>query len=177
MICPNCDTDNIPGADTCESCGSDLSGLDLPRAEDEFTEHILNDKLADVEAEVPPTVAPGDPVAFAIHGMQEARVASALVKENGKLVGIMTERDVLLKAAGEDVDLNALAVRDLMTPDPVVLDESDTLAIALHNMSVGGFRHVPVMSGGEVVCVLSVRDVVRHIGPFIPRDAAADNGR
>ena len=106
--------------------------------------------------------------------MQEHRVASVLVKEGGKLVGILTERDVLLKAAGADVDLNALTVRELMTPDPVVLKDSDTLAVALHNMSVGGFRHIPVISGGEAKRVLSIRDVVRHISPYIPGQPSSD---
>lgn len=174
MICPDCQTDNIPGSDSCESCGSDLTSLDLPGAEDEFTEHILTDTLADVVAEEPPVVSPTDPVAFAIHGMQTNRVASVLVKEGDKLVGIMTERDVLLKAAGDNVDLNALAVRELMTPDPVVLKDSDTLALALHNMSVGGFRHIPVISGGEANRVLSIHDVFNHISPFIPGQPSSD---
>ena len=174
MICPDCHADNIPGSDSCESCGSDLTSLDLPGAEDEFTEHILTDTLADIDAEEPPVVSPTDPVAFAIHGMQTNRVASVLVKEDGKLVGILTERDVLLKAAGDNVDLNALAVRELMTPDPIVLKDSDTLARALHNMSVGGFRHIPVISGGEAKRVLSIHDVVRHISPFIPGHPPSD---
>ena len=174
MICPDCHADNIPGVDSCESCGSDLTSLDLPGAEDEFTEHILTVTLANVDAEEPPSVSPSDPVALAIHGMQKNRVASVLVKEGSKLVGILTERDVLLKAAGADVDLNALAVRELMTPDPVVLKDSDTLALALHNMSVGGFRHIPVISGGEAKRVLSIRDVVRHISPFIPGQPSSD---
>ncbi len=174
MICPDCQADNIPGSDSCESCGSDLTSLDLPGAEDAFTEHILTVTLANVDAEEPPTVSPTDPVAFAIHGMQENRVASVLVKEDGKLVGILTERDVLLKAAGDNVDLNALTVRELMTPDPIVLKDSDTLARALHNMSVGGFRHIPVISGGEAKRVLSISDVFRHISPFIPGQPPSD---
>lgn len=174
MICPDCQTDNIPGVDSCESCGSDLTSLDLPGVEDAFTEHILTVTLANVDAEEPPAVSPSDPVALAIHGMQKNRVASVLVKEGGKLVGILTERDVLLKAAGAEVDLNALAVRELMTPDPVVLKDSDTLAVALHSMSVGGFRHIPVISGGEAKRVLSIRDVVRHISPFIPGQPSSD---
>ena len=95
MICPNCATDNIPGVDSCESCGSDLTSLDLPGAEDEFTEHILTVTLANVDAEEPPVVSPNDPVAFAIHGMQKNRVASVLVKEGAKLVGILTRSDVM----------------------------------------------------------------------------------
>lgn len=171
MICPNCHAENIPGAEYCESCGSDLHDLAQPEAEDAFTEHILSDVIGMVEADAPAAVKPGDPVGMVIHSMQANRVSAVLVKEDGKLVGILTERDVLLKAAGDTVDLNAIAVRQLMTPEPVVLKDDDTLAIALHTMSVGGFRHVPIVSAnGEVARIASIRDVVRHISPFIPHN-------
>lgn len=168
MICPDCKSENIPGAEFCESCGTDLQDLSLPGAEDEFTEHLLNDRLGDLLTEDTPELSPSDPVAYAIYLMQQSGVACLLVKEGGDLVGIITERDVLLKAAGDKVDLNALAVRDLMTPDPVTLREEDSLAVALHEMSVGGFRHIPLVSDGHATRVVNIRDVVRHIRPFIP---------
>ena len=168
MICPDCKTENIKGAEFCESCGADLQGFALPGAGDEFTEHLLHDRLGDLQAEEPPAVAPSDPVAYAIHLMQQSGVACILVKQGDDLVGIITERDVLLKAAGDKVDLNALAVGDLMTKDPVILREEDSLAVALHKMSVGGFRHIPLMREGRATRVVSISDVVRHISPFIP---------
>lgn len=171
MICPSCNTENIPGADYCESCGSDLHDLAHPKAEDQFTEHILTDVIGAVDADTPPPVAPGDPIGLVIHKMQEAGVSAVLVKDEGELVGILTERDVLLKAAGDNIDLNALAVRELMTADPVILHADDTLAVALHKMSVGGFRHIPIVVDGEATRIASVRDVVRHISPFIPHDS------
>ena len=167
MICPDCKADNIGGADFCESCGQDLRSLDLPSAEDAFTEHLMHDRLGDLGAEEPPDVAPGDPVALAIHIMQEHATGCVLVKEDERLVGILTERDVLLKAAGDKVDLNAVAVREIMTPDPVILREEDTLAVALHKMSIGGFRHIPLVTEGRVTRVVSIQDVFRHISAFI----------
>lgn len=169
MICPNCHAENIPGAEFCESCGSDLHDLAHPEAEDIFTEHILSDVIGAVEADAPAAVAPGDPIGMVIHSMQANGVSAVLVKDGDKLIGILTERDVLLKAAGDKVDLNALAVRQLMTADPVVLREEDTLAVALHTMSVGGFRHIPIVAAdGDVTRIASIRDVVRHISPYIP---------
>ncbi|MEX0786895.1 MAG: CBS domain-containing protein [Dehalococcoidia bacterium] len=169
MICPDCKAENIEGAEFCESCGADLQDLSRPSAEDEFTEHLLSDQLGEIDAQEPAVVAPGDPVALAIHQMQRTGLGCVLVNEGGQLAGILTERDVLLKAAGDKVDLNALAVRDLMTPDPVVLREDDTLAVALHNMSVGGFRHIPLVKDGRTRKLVSIRDVVRHISSFIPQ--------
>ncbi len=167
MICPDCKADNIAGADFCESCGQDLRDLDLPGAEDGVTQHLMNDRLGDIGAEEPPEVAPGDPVALAVHVMQRRGTGCVLVKEGDRLVGILTERDVLLKAAGDRVDLNAVAVRQIMTPDPVILREEDTLAVALHMMSIGGFRHIPLVAQGRATRVVSIRDLFRHISTFI----------
>lgn len=172
MICPDCKADNIAGADFCESCGQDLGSLDLPGAADEFTQHLMNDRLSDIAAEERPDVAPGDPVAFAIHVMQQRGTGCVLVKEGDTLVGILTERDVLLKAAEDSVDLNAVAVRQIMTPDPVTLQEEDTLAVALHMMSIGGFRHIPLVTEGRATRVVSIRDLFRHISAFIPERPA-----
>ena len=167
MICPDCKTDNIAGADLCESCGNDLRNLDLPGAEDTFTSHLLNDRLGELGAEQPLDVAPGSPVAYAVHVMQQHQTGCVLVEEDGRLVGILTERDVLLKAAGDKMDLSAVAVREIMTQDPVILREEDTLAVALHKMSIGGFRHIPLVAEGRPTRVVSIGDVFRHISAFI----------
>lgn len=172
MICPDCQADNIPGTDFCESCGHDLQTLDHPAAEDAFTQHLLHDTLGDLCSEELPKVAPDDPVALAIHIMQKQECESVLVMEDGELVGILTERDVLLKAAGGNkADLNAIAVREIMTPDPVVLREDDTLAVALHKMSIGGFRHIPLMVASGPTGTVSIQDVFRHISEFIHEQA------
>ena len=167
MICPDCKADNIPGADVCEDCGHDLQSLDLPAAADTFTEHLLHDQLGELGVEESLSVAPGDPVALAVHTMQRDEIECILVKEEGTLVGILTERDILVKAASGKVDLNAIAVSQIMTPDPVILREEDTLAVALHKMSVGGFRHIPLVAEGRPTRVVAIQDVFRHISAFI----------
>ena len=167
MICPDCKTENIAGTDICESCGNDLRNLDLPGVEDTFTAHLLNDRLGELGVEQPLDVAPGNPVAYAVHVMQEHQTGCVLVEEGDRLVGILTERDVFLKAAGDKMDLSAVTVREIMTEDPVILREEDTLAVALHKMSIGGFRHIPLVAEGRPTRVVSIGDVFRHISAFI----------
>ncbi len=172
MICPDCKADNIPGADQCESCGTDLHSFDLPSAEDTFTHHLLHDRLGDLDVPEAVGVAPDEPVALAVHAMQQRGVECVLVREGDRLVGILTESDILMKAAGDKQDLNAVAVRQLMSGDPVCLREDDTLAVALHEMSVGGFRHIPLLANGRAGRVVSIQDVFRHVSTFLHEQPA-----
>lgn len=171
MICPDCGTDNIAGADLCSGCGSDLGSLDLPSADSEFTAHVLHDRLGDIVAEEPPVVAPSDPVGLAIHLMQLHNTGCVVVQEQDVVVGIITERDVLLKAASDKDDLNALTAGQIMTPDPVTLRDEDSLAVALHKMSMGEFRHIPLVTQDRVTHVVSIKHLLRHVSPFIPQSA------
>jgi len=63
---------------------------------------------------------------------------------DGKLVGIFTERDVLLRVAGHAIDLEQAKVAELMTRDPVTLPADAGVAFALNKMLVEGFRHITV---------------------------------
>ena len=170
MICPDCRAENIEGADVCEVCGSDLRNLKLPSPDSELEYALTHDKLGELGAREALSVGAGDPVAFAVHLMRQKGVECLLVREGEKIVGILTERDILMKAAGGKVDLNSLAVRAIMTPDPVMLREDDTLAVAVHKMSIGGFRHIPFLAKGRPTLLVSIQDVFRHVSPLIPHE-------
>ena len=171
LICPDCRAENIEGTDQCIVCGSDLRTLKRPSAErsSELKERMISGHLSDVAVEEAVSVAPGDPVALAVHVMREKGHAGLVVRdESDTIIGIVTERDILMKAAGADHDLVALTVADIMTPDPVMLREDDTLAVALHKMSVGGFRHIPFVDSDGTTKMISIQDVFRHLARYIP---------
>lgn len=166
--CPSCHAENIPGSEFCDDCGTDLRHLALPQAETEFEEHLMHDHLSDLGAAEAVQVSPGDPVTLAVHLMRSNSTDCVLVHDDeNRIVGIVTERDILMKAAGPKIDLTALAVRDIMTGDPVMLRDSDTLAVALHKMSIGGFRHMPFVAPGRPTQLVSVQDVFHHVSRFI----------
>jgi CBS domain-containing protein len=171
MICPDCRAENIEGTDECQVCGSDLRTLKLPGPGrgDELEGKLLAGQLRDIAAKEAVNVGPGDPIAVAIHAMRETDAACVIVRdENRLIVGILTERDILMKAAGQEHDLMAMAVRDVMTPDPVMLREDDTLAVALHKMAVGGFRHIPFVDADGTTLMVSIQDVLSHVARYIP---------
>lgn len=171
VICPDCRAENIEGVDTCAVCGADLGALKRPHANTDLEQRLITGKLRDIAVSQARDVSPGDPVFLAVHFMREHRIECVLVRdESGNIIGILTERDILLKAAGESHDLMAMAVKDIMTPDPVMLREDDTIAVALHKMAVGGFRHIPFVDADGTTMIVSIQDVFRHVAPYIPHN-------
>jgi len=95
---------------------------------------------------------------------QDATHASqALVIDDGKLVGIFTERDVLNKLTGKDALPPTTAIRELMSPNPETLRETDSVATALNKMSMGRYRHIPVLKADGTYAVTSIKHVLRYI--------------
>ena len=165
MICPVCQSDNIAGSDECENCGADLRAASLPtNAGDGVGATLLTEHLAELDPREPVSVGPDDAVATAVSLMQEQGIGCVTV-ESDRLVGILTERDIVLKLAGRSLD--GIRVRDIMTPDPVVLRGDDTIAVAIHKMALGGFRHIPLVSGGRASGIVSARDLSHYLVTLI----------
>jgi CBS domain-containing protein len=104
------------------------------------------------------TVEAGLPVVAAVQRMAERNVGAVLVLEDGRLAGIMTERDVL-RALASGLRDDAV-VGDHMTAHPDTIAPDDTTEHAVVLMIHGGYRHLPVVDGDELVGVLSIRDLV-----------------
>ena len=165
MICPVCRFGNFPGDDTCANCGADLWGVDTPQPATSFQGRLLGLHLDELGAPPPFLIDAGTTVDAAIDRMRAGGIDCLLVTEGGTLVGIFTDRDAILKVAG--TTHGNRPVRELMTPDPVILRSGDPVAVAIHKMAVGGFRHVPIVRGGVPVAVVSARDVFRHLAARI----------
>ncbi len=171
LICPDCRSENIEGSDFCEVCGADLWNASMPAADSDLAERLMNGTLRELGAPEALSVSPGDPVSLAVHFMREKEAECVLVRDaGGDIIGILTERDVLMKAAGADRDLMALAVKDIMSPDPIMLREEDSLAVALHKMSVGGYRHIPFVADDGLTLLISIQDVLNHVAAYIPHE-------
>ena len=92
--------------------------------------------------------------------MAQRRVGSALVVEDEQLLGIFTERDIV-KALSQDSLATQEAIGHWMTRDPQTITPDASLEEALQRMVSGNFRHLPVLEGGRLVGMLSMRDVSR----------------
>ena len=98
------------------------------------------------------------PLVDAAAAMTERRVGSALVVDDGRLIGIVTERDVLRAVGSGDVGGQ---VGDWMTRHPETVDADESTQQAAVVMIHGGFRHLPVLDGGKPCGIVSIRDLMR----------------
>lgn len=168
MICPSCGHKNIPGADECESCFQDLASLDGVVPKSKMEKVLMRDPISRLQPREPVITSPESNVLETVQKMNEAKIGCVLVAKNGKLQGVLTERDVVFKVLSPGKDPAKIPVGEIMTPHPDTLSEDDSLAFAVNKMSVGGFRHVPILSGGKPVGVISVRDVLRYLSRLFP---------
>ncbi len=103
-------------------------------------------------------VEPTLPIAETAARMVQRNVGAVLVLDHGRLAGILTERD-LMRAMASGVRDEAV-VADCMTRDPETIEPGETTEHAAVLMIHGGFRHLPVVDGAEVVGMLSIRDLM-----------------
>jgi len=104
-------------------------------------------------------VGPGSTVRQAASGMYASRTGSALVMDGDRLLGIFTERDIVQALSGTSDAGRSSLIGERMTPDPQVIGPDATIGEALDRMFDGGFRHLPVVEGGQVIGIVSMRDL------------------
>ena len=123
------------------------------------------------------TVAPEETLGEAAEKMAGRGVGAALVMDAGRLVGILTERD-LLAAVAARVQTSAAPVREWMTEKPLTVPEAASIERAASIMVTRGFRHLPIVDGERTVGIVSLRDVVRSVVRVYPEyeDDAEDGG-
>ena len=161
MLCPSCGYDNIEGTDRCVECVTSLRQFDVPQADraEGLARSVMEDNLNHIEQEFV-GITSDTPAIEAINKMQDG---CALVIENGKLLGIFTERDVLNKLTGKKALAPTTPVKELMSADPETLRETDSVATALSKMSLGRYRHIPVRKTDGTYAITSIKHVLKYI--------------
>lgn len=105
--------------------------------------------------------APPETTVSQAASMMAGRNAGAvLVVENGGLVGIFTERDIVFRVVAKGLDPAATALQTVMTRSPLTLDPARTYGHALLLMQENGFRHVPVVENGQPIGIISSRNAM-----------------
>jgi len=103
--------------------------------------------------------------------MTEDSVGCVLVVHGDRLVGVFTERDVLTKVVTRALDPDTTVIENVMTPNPECLTLDDGIAYALNKMSLGGFRHIPLVDdAGRPTGVVTMRNIVDYIVDLFPNE-------
>jgi CBS domain-containing protein len=164
MICPRCGHDNVPGNDQCASCQLDLAPLDQPAPRDRIQSDLTERPVRALDPRPPVTLPADTPLRQAVQVMLDEGVGAILVVDgDGRLAGVFSERDLLLRVPDADIHDGQAPLSRFMTRNPESVRPDDSLAAALHKMDGGGYRHLPVAVGGHPVGMISVRDMLRHI--------------
>jgi CBS domain-containing protein len=128
---------------------------------------ILTQPIRGLEPQKPVCVPPNETLREAVEAMNRVKAGCVLVVSGERLVGILTERDILRHVVGK-LEL-AEPVSSVMTKNPETVGMEHGIAYALHKMHVGGYRHIPVIdAGGRPVGIVSVRDIVGFIVSLFP---------
>ncbi len=163
--CPACNHENIFGAEFCENCGGDLTHLSKPRAKSAVEKSRHKTTVAALRRHDPVVVPSDRKVCDVLASLVLHRDGCAVVVDSdGEVVGVFTERDLIRKVAGVDESLLERPVHEFMTADPVTVELDVPIAFALHEMDVGGYRHVPVVEDAKPVGLVSIRDIITFLG-------------
>ncbi len=131
-------------------------------------ENLPRDAVAELRTHEPITIGSDAAVGDAVELMKKNNSGCLFVTQHGCAMGVFTERDVLTKVIAGDLPLTTPIV-DVMTPNPRVVHEGDSVADVIREMHGGGFRHMPVVDGdGCLKSVISVKRVVRYLVEHFP---------
>ncbi|HTL47945.1 MAG TPA: CBS domain-containing protein [Verrucomicrobiae bacterium] len=165
--CPSCGHHNLEGMDRCEECLHSLMQRDLPRPKknDPLQRVIMTAPVADLLTGADLLVAnTTDTVQKIINTLKKKKKDCVLIYQKKKLVGIISQRDLLLRVAGKHKDLSAVKAEQIMTKNVEFVRGEDPIAFAVNKMSMGGFRHLPVLNAeGVPLSIISIKDVLGYL--------------
>lgn len=131
--------------------------------------------VAKIMNKQPKSVGPGVSIVSAAKKMQTERIGSLLVKKGKKLVGIVTDTDIVRRGVASNKNLGKMTVEKIMTSPICTIEGSQSVDDAQDMMGDLGVRHLAVTKAGEIVGVVSVRDLLlfykRYAQSKIPLEA------
>jgi CBS domain-containing protein len=137
-------------------------------AKTESSRKAREDRVSSMETDDYVCISPATPLQSAIEMMKQDEGGCAIVcAEDGSVVGIFTERDLLTKIVGQNADLNA-PVSNWMSPVVATLTPEATIGDAVGIMTDKGYRNIPLVKNGKLVGSISVFDVISYLAESYP---------
>jgi len=132
--------------------------------------------VAKIMNKQPKTVGPGMSIVSAAKKMRTERVGSLFVKKGKKLVGIVTDTDIVRRAVSTNKSLSKMTVEKIMTSPICTIEGSQSVDDAQDMMGDLGVRHLAVTKAGEIVGVVSVRDVLMFYKRYAQSKISPEQG-
>jgi signal-transduction protein with cAMP-binding, CBS, and nucleotidyltransferase domain len=132
----------------------------LPRARDQRVHTLTTDDYV--------AVSPYTPLSQAIEAMKSAEDGCVIISDDGRVRGIFTERDLLTKVAGQDVDLDS-PISEWMQSTVFTLTPEATIGDAVRLMNEKSFRNIPLEMKGELIGSISVFDIITYLAECYPK--------
>ncbi len=132
---------------------------------------LMITQVQDLPPRAHASVDVGDPRWKVVEAMKSKNRGAVLVEENGSLVGIFTERDLVSRLDHDDALWSHVLVKDVMTPHPTVVRPYESVAEAMRLLVQGRRRHLPIVDDkGKVLGLLSIRDILAYVASRFPED-------
>ncbi len=132
-----------------------------------YVRDILKSKGADVF-----TAGPGDSIADLTGKLVARRIGAAVVVEAGRVIGVISERDIIYAIARQGADCLQARVCDLMTADVISCAPETTIDEVMNLMTRRRIRHLPVLENGRLAGIVSIGDVVKSRIESAEREAS-----
>jgi CBS domain-containing protein len=134
----------------------------------ELARNLKIDSVSRLTPTPPHQIASDRPIADAVSLMKDKNVGCLLVFDGNRLVGILTERDLMVRVIALSRPLST-PVAECMTPDPVTVSSKESIRRAVERMQQGNYRHLPVIDEkGRIVGILSIKRIVHYLVEHFP---------
>jgi CBS domain-containing protein len=160
----------MPDFDDFEAEGDDIEAADVEARAEDAMHQALDDMIRVLGPAEPICLRETATVSEAIDRMLTRRQAGVLIVDaDGRLVGIFTERDVLMRVVGRGRDARQTRLGEVMTSDPEALNVGHRVAYAVHCMSVAGYRTVPLVDAERrPIGIVTATDIIRWLAGLFP---------
>jgi CBS domain-containing protein len=133
---------------------------------------LTDERLRVLSRRQPVTVLPGTSLAECLRAIQRTGTGDSVFvcDSDGRLVGVLTERDIFGRIVAENMDLSQ-PVESLMTREPRTLDLDQTIRDAIELMQTGRYRNVPIVdAGGRLLGVIRQQDIIKYLAESFPEE-------
>jgi len=166
-ICPACGHENLPGADVCSNCSTDLAQFDAVEhaiTDDKFEIAILHDKASQLSLNEARIIPSSTSVQEAINILHSEHIGALLITDtNNQISGIFTAMDVLRRVTNVNPLPLDQPIGDYMTLNPQNLSPESRIVDALHKINIGGFGNLPIISNDQKTTLLGVKDILDYM--------------